>query len=71
MNVMSSSKTVVCLSVVVLLQLMVLAAEFGTTVYPLYTGEKVALVVAPVDPRSLFRGQYVQVRYDISQVDPA
>ncbi|TSC63908.1 MAG: hypothetical protein G01um1014106_342 [Parcubacteria group bacterium Gr01-1014_106] len=38
--------------------------------YTLRSGQEVLLKVAPVDPRDLFRGDYVALRYDISSIDP-
>lgn len=38
--------------------------------YTLRTGREVLLKTRPVDPRDLFRGDYVILRYDISQFDP-
>lgn len=36
--------------------------------FTLRTGEKVLLKTVPVDPRDLFRGDYVVLRYDISNL---
>lgn len=52
----------------ILLQLLVLAAELGGAVYPRWFGQAVQLTVEPVDPRSLFRGNYAQLRYQIGEV---
>ncbi|MGE0268960.1 MAG: GDYXXLXY domain-containing protein [Candidatus Omnitrophota bacterium] len=37
--------------------------------YTLRTGKEILLKTRPVDPRDLFRGDYVILRYDISQID--
>jgi len=37
----------------------------------LRTGTEVTLAVVPVDPRDLFRGDYVQLDYDITTLRPA
>ena len=37
--------------------------------FTLKTGQEVLLKVQPVDPRDLFRGDYVVLRYDITRVD--
>ncbi len=37
--------------------------------YPLSTGEEVLLRTEPVDPRDLFRGDYVILNYEISSLD--
>lgn len=37
--------------------------------FTLQTGEEILLKTIPVDPRDLFRGDYVILRYDISTVD--
>ena len=53
----------------VLLQLGVLAVEYLNSVYPLWTGQEIRLETVPVDPRSLFRGNYVRLNYEISEID--
>ena len=52
----------------VLLQLGILAVEYVNSVYPLWTGQEVRLKTVPVDPRSLFRGNYARLNYDISNI---
>jgi uncharacterized membrane-anchored protein len=37
--------------------------------YWIETGEKIMLRVEPVDPRDLFRGDYVSLSYEISSLD--
>ena len=56
------------LIIVILLQITVLTAEYLFSVYPLWTGKEVRLKTVPVDPRSLFRGNYALLNYDISSV---
>ena len=53
----------------VLLQLGVLSVEYLNSVYPLWTGQAIRLETVPVDPRSLFRGNYVRLDYAISEID--
>lgn len=38
--------------------------------WPLWTGEPLYLRVRPVDPRDMFRGDYVVLGYDLNQIDP-
>jgi uncharacterized membrane-anchored protein len=57
------------LALVIVFQVAVLAGEYLGAVYPLWTGKEIRLKVVPVDPRSLFRGNYAQLRYDISSID--
>lgn len=52
-----------------LLQLGVLTVEYLNSVYPLWTGQEIRLETVPVDPRSLFRGNYVRLNYEISEID--
>lgn len=54
---------------VILLQLAVLGGEYLGAVYPLWTGKEVRLKVVPFDPRSLFRGNYARLNYDISRLN--
>jgi uncharacterized membrane-anchored protein len=56
------------LAVGVGLQLLVLVVMIGILSTPLVVGETVLLRAAPVDPRDLFRGDYVTLTYDISRM---
>lgn len=56
----------------ILLALLQVALLVGIIAYRQYwvaTGEKILLRTAPVDPRDIFRGDYVSLRYDISTLD--
>jgi uncharacterized membrane-anchored protein len=53
----------------IVLQLGVLAMEYLGSVWPLWTGEEVRLEIAPVDPRSMFRGNYARLAYTVASVD--
>lgn len=53
----------------VLLQLGILTVEYLNSVYPLWTGQEIQLKTIPVDPRSLFRGNYARLNYDISTIN--
>jgi uncharacterized membrane-anchored protein len=57
------------IALAIVFQVAVLASEYLGAVYPLWTGKEIRLKVVPVDPRSLFRGNYAQLRYDISTID--
>jgi len=65
-------KTVLAgLVAVVGLQTAVLAGEYLGAMYPLWTGEPIQLKTVPYDPRSLFRGNYARLRYEISDIPVA
>ncbi|MCW8885360.1 MAG: GDYXXLXY domain-containing protein [Motiliproteus sp.] len=53
----------------VLFQMIVLATEYLSSVWPLWYGTPVVLKTEPVDPRSLFRGNYVRLNYAASRID--
>ena len=53
----------------VALQVAVLAAEYLNSIYPLWSGQEIRLKTVPVDPRSMFRGNYVRLNYEISTID--
>jgi uncharacterized membrane-anchored protein len=59
------------LVLVVTLQFLLLTAVMGYKGYTVVTGETVLLKTVPVDPRSLFSGDYVDLRYEISTLDLA
>jgi uncharacterized membrane-anchored protein len=54
--------------VVVAVQAVVLLGMIGLNEQALAHGERVTLRTAPVDPLDLFRGNYVALRYEISNV---
>ena len=69
MNLTLNKKTIIYgLIASIGLQLAVLLMEYGGAVYPLVTGQEVKLKVIPIDPRSLFRGNYARLNYEISNV---
>ncbi|MGA2466867.1 MAG: GDYXXLXY domain-containing protein [Thermodesulfobacteriota bacterium] len=53
----------------VLLQVVLLLGIIAYRQYWVSTGEKILLKTAPVDPRDIFRGDYINLRYDISTLD--
>jgi uncharacterized membrane-anchored protein len=53
---------------IVLLQVLVLAYMAGEREYILRNGRKIYLRTAPIDPRDLFRGDYVRLNYEISSI---
>lgn len=63
---MIPGKKAYALLAVCLLQVGVLATEYLGAVAPHWSGNTVKLKTVPVDPRSLFRGNYVRLKYAIS-----
>lgn len=54
---------------IILFWVLLLGGFFGIKEWTLRTGTEVLLAVRPVDPRDLFRGDYVILSYEISRVD--
>ena len=54
---------------IALFWLVILVGFIAVKEYTLRTGTEVLLKLRPIDPRDLFRGDYVILSYDISQVD--
>jgi len=52
-----------------LLWMIILGGFIFTKELVIRTGDEVLLKTVPVDPRDLFRGDYVTLRYDISRID--
>lgn len=50
-------------------QALFLLAMVGIHLFTLQTGERILLKTVPVDPRDLFRGDYVRLNYEISELD--
>ncbi|AMX02708.1 GDYXXLXY domain-containing protein [Microbulbifer thermotolerans] len=52
-------------------QFLTLIGMYLSAQMPLWTGEAIRLEAMPVDPRSLFRGNYARLEYEISHLDIA
>lgn len=57
------------LAIAIAFQFLVLTGMYAKAHMPLWTGEEVRLKTIPVDPRSLFRGNYARLNYEISTVN--
>ena len=55
--------------IIVLLQVLLLVGIIAYRQYWVATGERVLLGTESVDPRDIFRGDYVTLNYDISSLD--
>jgi uncharacterized membrane-anchored protein len=64
-------KTLLAIAAVALAQTAVLASMVIDRVTLLRTGREIILPIVPVDPRDLFRGEYVRLSYSISTVPMA
>jgi uncharacterized membrane-anchored protein len=62
------NRIVLTLVIVALAQTGVLAGMVVDRVRLLKTGREITLPIVPVDPRDLFRGEYVRLGYDISRI---
>lgn len=56
------------LAAAIAFQFLVLTGMYVSAQIPLWTGEEIRLKTIPVDPRSLFRGNYARLEYEISQI---
>ena len=55
--------------ILVLIQIILLTGIIGYREYWISAGERILLKTVPVDPRDIFRGDYVQLTYEISNID--
>lgn len=67
----SISKTGWFLVAAVFFQFCVLVGMVGVSAMPLWTGEEIRVKTVPVDPRSLFRGNYARLNYTFSNFETA
>jgi len=56
------------LTAMILFQVIVLGSVYINAVLPLWRGKEILLKTIPIDPRSLFRGNYARLRYEISRI---
>ncbi|PID76558.1 MAG: hypothetical protein CSB24_06000 [Deltaproteobacteria bacterium] len=68
---MTKKQLYIGLIAAVLGQLFILVTEYTNAVYPLWTGREIKLATVPVDPRSMFRGNYARLNYQISEIPGA
>ena len=59
-------KIVLALAAAIALQVIVLAGMVASAAMPLWTGAEVRVATLPVDPRSMFRGNYARLNYAFS-----
>ncbi|WP_444943921.1 GDYXXLXY domain-containing protein [Microbulbifer sp. ZKSA006] len=60
---------VIGLVAAIAVQFFILVGMYVQAQVPLWTGQPVAVKAIPVDPRSLFRGNYAQLSYPFSSLD--
>ena len=63
---MSRNRVVAGLTLAMLLQIAMLGWILGSAMMPLWTGTEIHVKTVPVDPRSLFRGNYARLAYEFS-----
>lgn len=63
---MTGRKTATGLGIAAGFQLVVLGGMVINAALPLWTGTEIRVRTVPVDPRSMFRGNYVRLRYQFS-----
>ncbi|MEN8169736.1 MAG: GDYXXLXY domain-containing protein [Pseudomonadota bacterium] len=56
------------LVIAILLQGLILIGMYARASLPLWIGTEIRVKTQPVDPRSLFRGNYARLRYDFSTI---
>lgn len=55
----------------IIFQIIVLLSLYINTQIPLYFGKEIKVLASPVDPRDMFRGNYVELDYDFSSISGA
>jgi uncharacterized membrane-anchored protein len=66
----ASRRILILLAIVALAQTGVLAGMVIDRVRLLKTGREITLPIVPVDPRDLFRGEFVRLGYEVGRVPP-
>ncbi|GAB4201091.1 MAG: GDYXXLXY domain-containing protein [Thermoflexibacter sp.] len=54
---------------IIAFQILILVGMFGKAFYPLWIGEELMFKVLPRDPRDIFRGNYVELRYSFNNIN--
>ncbi len=53
----------------IVFQFMVLSGMYVSAALPMWTGSEIRVKTIPVDPRSMFRGNYARLRYKFSRIE--
>jgi len=62
---MNRSRIIIGLGIAIALQLFILLGIAGKAALPLWTGTEIRVKTVPRDPRSMFRGNYARLNYEI------
>ncbi|MDH3974754.1 MAG: GDYXXLXY domain-containing protein [Deltaproteobacteria bacterium] len=62
------SKVGAGLAIAIFFQFLVLSGIYVSAAIPLWTGSEIKVKTVPVDPRSMFRGNYARLRYEFSRI---
>ena len=65
----TSKISIIAIVLTIGFQLLVLVGMYVNAALPLWTGKEVRVKTVPVDPRSLFRGNYARLNYAFSVLD--
>ncbi len=65
---MKRSRTIIGLGLAVALQLFVVLGMVGKAALPMWTGTEIRVKTVPRDPRSMFRGNYARLNYEIGSL---
>lgn len=63
------NKILLGLSLAIVFQFLVLSGMYASASLPLWTGTEIKIKTTPVDPRSIFRGNYARLNYEITQIE--
>lgn len=66
---MNRTQVFIGLILIICFQFLVLVFEYVGATYPLWIGQEIKLKTVPIDPRSLFRGNYARLNYEITQIN--
>lgn len=64
-----NNKVIIGLAVAILFQFTILTGIYVSAAIPLWIGTEIKVKTVPVDPRSMFRGNYARLSYDFSRVE--
>lgn len=62
------NKNILLILSALLFPIILLSTQYGLAAYPHWVGQEIILKTRPYDPRSMFRGNYARLTYDISRL---
>jgi len=63
------NRLLIGVAIAIVFQFFILSGMYVSAALPMWTGSEIRVKTIPVDPRSMFRGNYARLRYHFSRIE--